>query len=712
MTEARAHSEAAGAIPRRLYHFNAGFLRQRRLREILAAAGHSLHLGKPRPGDGIVVWGRSPYARRGEAMAARTGLPLIRVEDAFLRSVRPGRMGGAGPLGLLIDPFGVHFDATAPSLIEHHLMTDPLDNSDLLTRARDGIARLQASDLSKYNIHEATPPLPPAGYVLVIDQTRGDASIRHSGADATTFARMLTEARLDHPRARIVIKTHPETALGLRGGHFGQADCDDRTTLCADPVSPWRLLEGAIAVYVVSSQMGFEAILAGHRPRVFGQPFYAGWGLTEDEQPIPRRTRQLTRAQLFAGAMILAPTWYDPCRGRLCSFEEAVDQLEAEVRAFREDRQGHVALGMRLWKRPHLQDFFGRERALRFADSAERAMRLAAADGRSLMVWAGREPPGLPPATAVRRVEDGFLRSRGLGAGLVPPLSLVADDLGIYYDPSRPSRLEALIAAAPPPGGVARAERLRARIVAAGVTKYNLRDQAPPADPGEMVPVLLAEPPPDRDRAAACDGRLRLLVPGQVEDDASIRLGGGEIRTNLGLLRRARAAHPEALITYKPHPDVEAGLRPGTIAEADLRGLADHVAHQADPLALLARTDEVWTMTSLLGFEALLRGIPVTCLGAPFYAGWGLTRDLGPVPERRLRAPDGHPLPRPPLAQLVHAALIAYPRYRDPQSGLPCPPEVIVDRLAGGPLPRRGLANRLLAKAQGALAAHAWLWRR
>ena len=45
-----------------------------------------------------------------------------------------------------------------------------------------------------------------------------------------------------------------------------------------------------VGVYTVSSQMGFEAIFAGHRPRVFGKPFYAGWGLTEDDEVIPRRT--------------------------------------------------------------------------------------------------------------------------------------------------------------------------------------------------------------------------------------------------------------------------------------------------------------------------------------------------------------------------------------------------------------------------------------
>jgi capsular polysaccharide export protein len=160
-----------------------------------------------------------------------------------------------------------------------------------------------------------------------------------------------------------------------------------------------------------------------------------------------------------------------------------------------------------------------------------------------------------------------------------------------------------------------------------------------------------------------------------------------------------RAAHPGAVVIYKPHPDVVAGLRPGAIT-AD--GLADLTLPMADPAALLATVDEVWTMTSLLGFEALLRGVPVTCLGAPFYAGWGLTTDLGPIPARRGQAD---------LAALVHAALVGYPRYWDPVSRRPCPVEVVLDRLASGRVPAPGPGNRLVAKLQGRFASFAHLWR-
>ncbi|MES2144858.1 MAG: capsular polysaccharide biosynthesis protein [Pseudomonadota bacterium] len=686
MTRPDHDNWAAGDIPRRLCHVNLGFLRDRRLARILALAGTPLHAGRPRPDDAVLVWGRTPVAARGEAWARRRAVPLWRAEDAFLRSIRPGRLGDA-TLGLILDPTGgVHYDSSRASRLETILASDPLDNSNLLQRARDVMARMRGLHLSKYNMHDPDLPGPPPGYVLVIDQTRDDASIRHGAASSQTFRDMLVRAQEDHPTARIIIKVHPETRNGLRPGHYTPSEAKGRVQLCGDPVSPVTLLDGAIDVYTVSSQMGFEAILAGHRPRVFGQPFYAGWGLTEDENPVPRRKRNLTRTQLFAAAMILAPLWYDPCRDRLCSLEDVLDQLEAEARAFRQDRAGYVATGIRLWKRSTFQEFFGRARVVRFDDNPVRAVRAATTRHQPLMVWAGRETAALATAPRVLRIEDGFLRSRGLGAELVPPLGLVLDDLGIYYDPTRPSRFEVLMKEALPDWARARADLLAVRLKAAGLSKYNLGSKPLPPLPA---------------------GR-RILVPGQVEDDASIRLGAADVRTNLDLLRAVRIANPDAVILYKPHPDVVAGLRPGTVHAQELAGLADLILPDADPAQVIDAVDAVWTMTSTLGFEALIRGKPVTCLGMPFYAGWGLTLDLAPIPRRRLHPGDSGP--RPDLAHLVHAALIAYPRYRDPVSGLPCPVEVIVDRLASGASLPRG--NRALSKLQGALASRAWLWRR
>jgi capsular polysaccharide export protein len=575
----------------------------------------------------------------------------------------------------LLDHTGVHFDARGPSDLETLLATHPLDDSADLQRAKDAIARLKEADLSKYNGHDPACPAPAPGYVLVIDQTRGDASLKACRAGRARFLEMLAIAQEEHPGAPIVIKTHPETQNGHRSGHYTEAEAQGRISLLTAPVSPWALLEGAVAVYTVSSGMGFEAILAGHRPRVFGTPFYAGWGLTEDEEPyFKRRGRKLTKAQLFLGAMIHYPVWYDPYRDELCSLERAMEALIAQTRSFREDGSGWVAEGMRLWKRGPLQRFFGQHRPMRFAEGPD-ADALAARHSRRQMVWASKAREG----SAAVKVEDGFLRSRGLGAALVPPMSLVCDLTGMYYDPTGPSDLETLIqrSADLTPTQLLRASRLRGFLLSERLSKYNLGGTLPDLPPGR-----------------------RILVPGQVEDDASMRLGAPGL-TNLDLLRRAREDNPDAVILYKPHPDVEAGLRPGAVPEA--AEIADAVLPKADIAALLDQVNAVWTMTSLTGFEALLRGLDVTVLGTPFYAGWGLTHDLGPALSRRTAHPS--------LDALVHATLIAYPRYVDPVTKAACPVEVIAERLAYDEVPKPGAAYRALSKAQGALSSFSGLWR-
>ncbi|MEL6644062.1 MAG: capsular polysaccharide biosynthesis protein [Pseudomonadota bacterium] len=654
---------AGTETPRRLCVYNGGFLTGGRIRRILELSGWQVRVGIPRDGDWIGVWGQSPTAPRGEAVASATQAPILRVEDAFLRSLHPGRTGEP-PLGLLLDKAGVHFDPAQPSDLENLLATHPLEDPMLLARARAANARLTHWDLAKFAAIDPGHPLPDPGYVLVIDQTQGDAAVTASGADTQTFHDMLAAARAEHPGHRIVIKTHPETDAGHRPGYLHDVAADKQTEILTGPVSPWRLFEGAAAIYTVSSGLGFEAVIAGHTPNVFGQPFYAGWGLTRDRAPIQRRTRVLSRAQLFAGAMILYPKWYDPYRDRLCTLDTVISTQAAMARAWRDDRDGWVAGNMALWKRGHIRRFFGTHGGLRFGDRPD--------PPRRRMVWASIGNT----ETEVTRVEDGFLRSRGLGAALTPPLSLVADDLGIYYDPSRESRLERLIAASVdlPQAELDRAAKLTVRICRDGLTKYNLGPRALPPVP---------------------QGR-RILVPGQVEDDASIIRGAGRIMTNMGLLSFVRAQNPDAIIIYKPHPDVEAGLRAGAVDPARAAEVADVIATHTEAHALLEDADEVWTITSLLGFEALLRGLSVTCTGVPFYAGWGLTQDLGEAPDRRTA--------RPTLTQLAHAVLIGYPRYRDPVSGLPCPPEVVADRLARGEIPAPGAGNRVLSKLQGAWA--------
>lgn len=318
-----------------------------------------------------------------------------------------------------------------------------------------------------------------------------------------------------------------------------------------------------------------------------------------------------------------------------------------------------VGLGISWWKRRRVFDFLSLQgRRPVFRRTVRGALRAAAASGGAIGVWASREPPGLAAAAGARgidivRIEDGFIRSVGLGSDFLPPLSLVFDETGIYCDPNRPGDLEALLRETVfDPALLARARRLVDRLVERGVTKYNLADT--------------------RSRVAWPTGRRRILVPGQVEDDLSVRASGADVRGNLDLLARVRSANPDAFIVYKPHPDVLAGHRKGAVRSAAALRHADAIVGGGSIAAQLGEIDELHTLTSLSGFEALLRGVPVTVHGRPFYAGWGLTRDLGMPPRGRALS----------LEELAAGALILYPRYLDPVTRLPCGPETAVERLA------------------------------
>lgn len=345
--------------------------------------------------------------------------------------------------------------------------------------------------------------------------------------------------------------------------------------------------------------------------------------------------------------------------------------------ASHDDSDIHVACGMAWWKRKRIAQFLagGRTRPLLFLDDAQAAV--AAAGNGAIAVWPSRMPEGLEALAGDRlvRIEDGFIRSIGLGADLHPPLSIVVDRSGIYYDPRRPSDLETLLETTDfTPELLGRAEALIDTIVLRGISKYTSE-----------------APTPVRARPA----KRTILVPGQVEDDLSVRRGGGEVTGNLDLLRRAREAEPDAHILFKPHPDVDAGHRLGHIPDAEARRYADEIVRGESMPSLLARIDGVHVLTSLTGFEALLRGLDVTVHGQPFFSGWGLTRDLAPPIARRTRDLS--------LAALVAGTLILYPRYLDPVSERPCPPETLLQRFAEGWKPKLTWLIRM-RRLQGRLA--------
>lgn len=611
--------------------------------------------------DAVAGWGFKPTAKRARAIAAQKGLPYIALEDGFLRSIGLGE-AGAPPLSMIADDIGIYYDARSPSRIEALLEDGGWQTEELLSRAKMAMEQIAKYGLSKTN---AAPRLDPRALqaakkrrVLVVDQTYGDVSIEGGLADTARFATMLEVARRDEPDAEIIVRRHPAVAAGLKKGCI-PSEALSGVTLLDSEARAADILAQVDAVYCVTSLMGFEALMLGKPVRCFGMPFYAGWGATRDEVQCERRTATRSTAEIFAAAYILYTRYIDPISGKPTTLEATIERLH-NWRRVADHNAGHfAAIGFTPWKRAAVRNMLaGPRSSVRFHRSVERAEKDARAHEGKILIWSGKEDPTKRDqlnrsAVPVWRMEDGFLRSRGLGSDFHLPASVVIDDHSMYFDRHSSSRLETILESASlPPNLLERATTLRAKLVAARISKYNV---------GGAVEI---DPP---------SGKHVILVVGQVEDDRSIERGTADIKTNLGLLKAVRADHPDAYIVYKPHPDVETGNRTGRIPIEECSALANQIVSEANIDACIAACDSLATMTSLAGFEALMRGKTVMTYGGPFYAGWGLTEDRLTF-ERRSRELS--------LDALVAGTLILYPRYIHPPTRLPCTPEEIVDWLS------------------------------
>lgn len=614
----------------------------------------------------ILGWGHKPTADKARRYATEHGLPYIALEDGFLRSLDLG-CRGAQPLSLVVDHTGIYYDASGPSDLENLLNGSGWETPELLASARQAMTDIVRHGLSKYNQAPDAPSdlLGDAARprVLVIDQTVGDASVALGGADASTFAAMLEEARTRFPDGRIFVKTHPDVLAGKKQGYLAGKALPDGVTPLGGNYAPLSLLNQADVVFTVTSQMGFEALLLGKPVHCFGLPFYAGWGLTRDRQICPRRTRHRALAEVFAAAYLLYARYVNPVRGERCDIHEVIGILAEQRRRNEANRGLRACVGFSCWKRPHARAFLqATEGEIHFFRRADKAARYVRKRGGAVVAWASKASTETERvceelSVPLIRMEDGFLRSVGLGSNFHWPYSLILDRKGMYYDPSSPSELEDILngfSSRPDSAELReRAAALRRFIVERGLTKYNVGFAAF-----------------DRSRLPA--GRPLALVPGQVEDDASVRLGGCGIASNLDLLKTVRAARPDAYILYKPHPDVESGNRTGFVSITEALRYADHVIRDARMDRLLEVVDEVHTLTSLTGFEALLRGVAVYTYGGPFYAGWGLTTDRLIFPRRTARLDRD---------ALVAGTLLLYPAYYDWQTRQFCRAEDVCHRL-------------------------------
>ncbi len=269
---------------------------------------------RPRNIDAVAGWGTKESGRRAAEVARKLSVPVLYLEDGFLRSIRPGKTSPG--FSLVIDYEGIYYDSTRPSTLESLLNSD----SQLLVGIEGSVARAKhlilTHQLSKYNHARrlATRDLREhdSQRVLVVDQTAGDSSVEMGGANAHTFRRMLAAALSENPQATIYVKTHPEVSSNTKRGYLTDVVDDRRVVVLRRPINPMSLVAEMDRVYTVTSTMGFEALLAGRQVTCFGIPWYAGWGVTDDRQSCGRRRRSRSINELFAAAYFHYTTYINP----------------------------------------------------------------------------------------------------------------------------------------------------------------------------------------------------------------------------------------------------------------------------------------------------------------------------------------------------------------------------------------------------------------
>lgn len=632
----------------------------------------------------IFIWGfkAPPYILQ---FIKKNNVKVVFVEDGFVRSVQLGA-SKAPPMSLCLDSRTPYFNAREASDLELMLQKhDFAADSALLERADKAIALLIKSGVSKYN-HAAPVDLARlygaknGKRVLVIGQVEDDASIEFGCEQNISNNDLVRLAAKENPGAQIIYKPHPDVLAGHRDMQSNPEDVASLALILRDKLALAQALESVDHVYTITSLAGFEALLRGIKVTTMGAPFYAGWGLTDDRQVTPRRQRKLALRELFAGAYLLYPRYFDPSSGEERQLEDIVALIASDAQlAISAESVPSAAANAPAKVKPAdiIEDdpmallptyLVGDDLAYRglmgnwlderdfthipaktteaefvakfkkAIDRQRRAEFFVSGDNVALYLRKYIAASGKP----VTYISEGPLRSVGLAGNAAPPYSLLLDRSAPHYDARRSSDLEEILNGYDFEADTALMERaalLQASLLHSGLNKYN-----------HIAPV------DDLQLLYGVKDRPRVLVLGQLEGTTAFKLANPRGYSNNDLVTIAAMENPGAHIIFKPHPNVLNKFQTTISSPAKVAHLCQVLERDLPLAQALETVDKVYTISSLGGFEALLRGISTTTLGLPFYAGWGLGDDRQALARRQRTLT---------IEQVFAAMYVLYPVYVD-----------------------------------------------
>ncbi|EAH4757686.1 capsular polysaccharide biosynthesis protein [Campylobacter jejuni] len=613
-------------------------------------------------------WGRKKSGLKAMNLAKKYNTKFILLEDGFIRSLNLG-VENSPSFSMVKDDIGIYYDATMPSKLENLLNTYEFKGEEI-KQAKEAIELIKKYKISKYNNNLDIPDdyfQKDEKRVLIIAQTANDASLEFGLAKDFKTVDMIKDAIKENPDSKIYIKIHPDVLSGKKQSDLDINSLPKECILISENFNPIALLEFFDKVYTKTSGMGFEALIQECECVCYGMPFYAGWGLTKDKLECKRRMQKRSLEEVFYAAYILYSEYFNPYLNQKSNIFDTIQTLAKYKSIEKANSNRLFMLGFTLWKRYFIKPFFkAKNNEIIFLNSIKSLARYKLKEDDKFFIWGKKydentlknlllvkaKEQNLTSFTPkVSLVEDGFIRSISLGSDLARPFSLIVDDKGLYIDPNKVSKLEELLQNEIfDKNMLNRAKNIIKTLLENRFSKYN----------GLKHEDL---------KINAKIGQKVILIPAQVEDDASMILGGFGLST-LDLLKEVRSKNQDAYIIFKPHPDVLSGNRVGLKDETLILEFCDEIVKDCSIDSAIKIADEIHTITSTSGFDALLRAKKVFTYGMPFYAGWGLTKDKYRC-ERRTRKLS--------LEELVAGALITYPRYINPKTKTLCEIEVCLD---------------------------------
>ncbi|ENO9061096.1 capsular polysaccharide biosynthesis protein [Campylobacter coli] len=618
--------------------------------------------------DLFLGWGRKKSGLKAINLAKKYKAKFILLEDGFIRSLNLG-VENSPSFSMVKDDIGIYYDATAPSKLENLLNTYEFKDEEI-KQAKKAIELIKKYKISKYNNNLDIPDdyfQKDEKRVLIITQTANDASLEFGLAKGFKTVDMIKDAIKENPKSKIYIKIHPDVLSGKKQSDLDINSLPKECILITENFNPVALLEFFDKVYTKTSGMGFEALMQECECICYGMPFYAGWGLTKDKLECKRRMQKRSLEEVFYAAYILYSEYFNPYLNQKSNIFDTIQTLAKYKDIEKANSNRLFMLGFTLWKRYFIRPFFkAKDNKIIFLNSLKSLARYKLKENDKFFIWGKRIDYNALKTTLIKKaqdenllhfipkislVEDGFIRSISLGSDLTRPFSLIVDDKGLYIDPNKASKLEELLQNEIfDENMLNRAKNIIKILLENRFSKYN----------GLKHENL---------KINAKIGQKIILIPAQVEDDVSMILGGFGLST-LDLLKEVRAKNQDAYIIFKPHPDVLSGNRVGLKDETLILEFCDEIVKDCSIDSAIKIADEIHTITSTSGFDALLRAKKVFTYGMPFYAGWDLTKDKYRC-ERRTRKLS--------LEELVAGALIIYPRYINPKTKTLCEIEVCLD---------------------------------